>query len=73
MMSREITMLTSMDHLGAELDKVIALAANSKIDLSKSITHRMELEQVNEGVRVLKESIGNPTRVVLLPHGPKGT
>jgi len=65
---REVEIMTSIDHLGGELDEVIRLAASGKIDLSRSITHHVRLDQVNEGITILEQKIGNPTRVAVLPH-----
>ena len=36
------------------------------MDLSTSITHRVHLDEVNTGLRILEERIGNPIRVVVV-------
>lgn len=44
---------------------VIELVRSGRVDLSKSITHRLPLEKVNEGMEILEKRIGNPLRIVL--------
>ncbi len=65
---REVNVITSLDHVAAELEQVIQLVASGKIDLSRSVTHHVPLDKVNEGIRILEERLGNPTRIVVLPH-----
>jgi len=65
---REVSVATSIDHLSSELDQVIQLVGGGKLDLSKSVTHVVKLDDVNEGIKILEEKIGNPTRVVILPN-----
>lgn len=53
--------------LQQEFPDVIELVRAGKIDLSKSITHRLPLEEVNRGLEVLEKKIGNPLRIVIIP------
>lgn len=46
---------------------VIELVRSGKIDLSRSISHRVPLEEVNRGLEILEKRIGNPLRVVVTP------
>lgn len=46
---------------------VIELVKSGKLDLSKSITHRIPLDEVNRGLEILAKKIGNPLRIVILP------
>ena len=41
------------------------LVSSGKLALDESITHTFSLEEVNQGLDVLQEKIGNPTRVVI--------
>ncbi|RLI06545.1 hypothetical protein DRO24_04805 [Candidatus Bathyarchaeota archaeon] len=66
-MSNEIQLRSSIEHNRWELARVIELRALGKIDLSKSITHRVSLDQVNRGLEILEKKIGDPLRVVVTP------
>jgi 2-desacetyl-2-hydroxyethyl bacteriochlorophyllide A dehydrogenase len=56
----------SSDHTSDDLRKVLELASSKKVDLSKSITHRLKLEEVNNGFQILDTKQGNPNRIVLI-------
>ena len=67
LMAPEIKLLGSSDHLKSENSEVSSLIEHGRLDLSRSVTHRLPLAQANEGVRIVDEEIGNPIRVVLQP------
>lgn len=46
---------------------IIELVRSGKVSLSKSITHRVPLAEVNRGLEILEKKIGNPLRIVILP------
>ncbi len=46
---------------------IIELVRSGKIDLSKSITHRIPLDEVNRGLEILEKKIGDPLRIVIMP------
>ncbi len=46
---------------------IAELVRSGKIDLSKSITHRIPLDEVNRGLEILEQKIGNPLRIVIIP------
>jgi propanol-preferring alcohol dehydrogenase len=48
-----------------EIEKLIALLESNQLDLSGSVTQTISLENVNEGIRILRERIGNPIRIVI--------
>jgi Zn-dependent alcohol dehydrogenase len=54
------------DHLRSELAELIDIVGSGRMDLSMSITHRVHLDEVNDGLRILEERIGNPIRVVVV-------
>lgn len=58
---------TSMDHTKWDLKKAIDLVANGRIDLSKSVTHKLPLRNALKGLEILEKKVGNPVRVVLIP------
>jgi len=50
-----------------EAHHVMALVAEGKLDLSRSVTHRFPLDQVQAAVSCLRARSGNPIRVILTP------
>ena len=67
LMAPEIKLLGSSDHVKSETPEVVSLIENGRLDLSRSVSHKFPLTQVNEGIRIVDEEIGNPIRVVLEP------
>ena len=65
-LENELQLRSSVEHLQGEMLRVIELAKEKKIDLSKSITHRISLDEVNKGLEILEKKIGNPVRVVIV-------
>jgi len=51
---REGQVMVSGDHTRAELKKIIKLLERGEVDLSHSITHEVNLHDVNEGLHMLK-------------------
>jgi len=62
---KEMELVGVNDHLKSELAELIELVGSGRIDLSASVTHRVPLEEVNRGIQILEEQIGNPIRVVV--------
>jgi threonine dehydrogenase-like Zn-dependent dehydrogenase len=54
------------DHLRSEIAELIDIVESGQMDLSMSITHRVHSDEVNTGLRILEERIGNPIRVVVV-------
>jgi Zn-dependent alcohol dehydrogenase len=54
------------DHLRSELTELLDMVGSGKMDLSRSITHRVHLDEVNSGLEILEKGIGNPLRVVVV-------
>jgi propanol-preferring alcohol dehydrogenase len=65
-LEKELQLRSSIEHLRWELLQVIELAREKKIDLSKSITHKISLDEVNEGLEIYEKKTGNPVRVVIV-------
>lgn len=63
---REMEIVGVNDHLKSEMVQLIKLVGSGKIDLSDSITHRLPLEDVNHGIEILENKIGNPLRIVIV-------
>lgn len=64
---KETEIMGCSDHLRQEMPRIIELIRSGKIDLSRSITHRVPLDEVNRGIEILEKKIGNPIRVVATP------
>jgi len=62
---KEMEIIGVNDHLKSELAQLIEYVKYSRLDLSNSITHRVSLEDVNRGMQILSENIGNPIRVLV--------
>lgn len=62
---KEIEIIGVNDHLESEMIQLVNLVDSKKIDLSTSITHRVQLEDVNYGMEILEKKIGNPIRIVV--------
>jgi 2-desacetyl-2-hydroxyethyl bacteriochlorophyllide A dehydrogenase len=63
---KEMELIGVNDHLRSELVELINIIGSRRMDLSKSITHRVHLGEVNTGLEILEERIGNPIRVVVV-------
>ena len=63
---KEMELIGVNDHLRSELVQLIDIVGSGSLDLSKSITHRVHLDEVNTGLEILEERIGNPIRVVVV-------
>jgi len=63
---KEMELIGVNDHLRSELAELIDLVGSGRMDLSKSITHRVHLDEVNTGFKILEERTGNPIRVVVV-------
>ncbi len=66
---REVGVLGSMGYTRAELERVVALAASGKLDLSGSITGRYPLDRAHQALDDLASRASDPVRLVLLPGG----
>ena len=61
----ELSLLGSYGSTTLEIQNVVDLVANGKLNLSDSITERFPLEEVNKGLDHLHRKIGNPIRIVI--------
>ena len=67
LLTNEIQLRTSFDHTRAEVDDVISLVKTGRLDLSKSVSHKLALDKVNEGIDILRNNTGDPIRIVVMP------
>ncbi len=61
----ELSFLGSYGSATSEIQSVIDLVANGKLNLSESITERFPLGEVNKGLEHLYKKVGNPIRIVI--------
>jgi D-arabinose 1-dehydrogenase-like Zn-dependent alcohol dehydrogenase len=50
-----------------DVETLVRLAASGELDLSRSVSHLLPLEEVARGVEMLKRKIDNPARIVVKP------
>jgi len=62
---KEMEIVGVDDHLKIELNQLVDLVRSRRLDLSHSVTHRIALENVNEGFRILEDENEKPIRVVV--------
>lgn len=63
---KEMEIIGVDDHLKTELVQLVKLVRSRKLDLSRSVTHRVRLEDINSGFEILEDSSEDPIRVVAL-------
>ncbi|MEU1406575.1 hypothetical protein ABZ471_30155 [Streptomyces sp. NPDC005728] len=59
-----------MGHLGyrkAHLQELVRLVALGRLDISRSVSAVLPLEEIAEGIRRLESKEGNPVRIVITP------
>jgi threonine dehydrogenase-like Zn-dependent dehydrogenase len=61
----EIELIGSSAFELKEIQQIVRLVASDRLNLSKSITKRIGLEEVNEGIDDLKTKKGNPIRILI--------
>lgn len=61
---KEIEIVGVDDHLKTELTRLVSLVRSNRIDLSHSVTHRISLEDINDGFRILEDKYEKPIRIV---------
>jgi 2-desacetyl-2-hydroxyethyl bacteriochlorophyllide A dehydrogenase len=65
MIGKEMELIGVNDHLKSEITQLIKLIQTGKVDLSKSITHKYTLKNINKGFEVLEKKIEDPLRVMV--------
>ena len=60
-------MYASRGEGGNNVKRAVALAASGRLKGAPLVTHRFALEQITEGLRILRERIGDPLKVVFVP------
>jgi threonine dehydrogenase-like Zn-dependent dehydrogenase len=52
---------------GDDIERVLALLASGRLDLSRSVSATLPLEEANRGLEILQSREGNPVRIVIEP------
>ncbi|MGX5657440.1 zinc-binding dehydrogenase [Geodermatophilus nigrescens] len=61
-----------LGHYGSEphhVEQLVGLVRHGRLDLSRSISGTLPLEEAARGIEMLERKEGNPIRLVLQPHG----
>jgi len=64
----DLSIVACFGALRSEFPVFLELVRTGKINLKRMITHRFPLDDINKALRTLRERIGNPIRIVVLPH-----
>ena len=62
------SLLGSLGYRRDDVTRLVRLVSSGKLDLSGSISARLPLADINEGVRRLEEKIGDPVRIMVCPE-----
>lgn len=62
---REGLVTMSGDHTMEDLRRILALAARRRVDLSKTITHRIPFSRLGEGIEILENQTENAVKIVI--------
>jgi len=63
---RELEIIGVDDHLNSELDELVKLVRAEKISLSRSITHKVTLNTINHGFKILESTRERALRIVVV-------
>jgi L-iditol 2-dehydrogenase len=63
----DVTLYTTRGEGAGAVKRALSLAAQGKIRGRDLVTHRLPLEQIQEGFRILREREGDPIKVVIIP------
>lgn len=69
LIGKEMEIVGVDDHLKNELEQLIDLVYSRKLDLTHSVTHRIALEDINAGFKILEDPNEHPIRVVASKRG----
>jgi len=67
LMSKEIQIRSPTEHTKSELREVLRFLGRGAFDVSKTITERIPLDKVNEGIETLEKQTEKQVRIVLEP------
>ena len=61
----EIELMGSSAYERKEIQQIVQLVASGRLDLSRSVSRRISLNEVNQGLEDLKTKKGNPIRILV--------
>ncbi|MGM0652488.1 MAG: zinc-dependent alcohol dehydrogenase [Bacillota bacterium] len=61
----EKTIMGSADQCREDFPVIIQMVAQKRLDLSQSVSHELPLEEINQGLEILKNKKENPVRIVV--------
>lgn len=63
---KEVALMGSADQLPEDFPVIIDLVASGKLNLSRTVSRTITLEEINDGMEMLEKKIGNPVRIVVV-------
>ncbi|MFQ6080291.1 MAG: zinc-binding dehydrogenase [Candidatus Bathyarchaeia archaeon] len=63
---KEVSVLASYGYCKSDIATVVRLASEGRLDLTRSVTHKFLLDEVNKGIEVLERNIDSPLRIVVM-------
>jgi len=63
----DIVMYTTRGEGGNNVQRAIALAEHGRLQCDKLVTHEFPLEEISEALRIMRERIGDPIKIVIVP------
>ncbi len=62
---KERSIVSSADQLYRDFAVIVKLIESGAVNLDHSVSHKVSLDEINYGMQILEEKIGNPIRVVV--------
>ena len=63
----DITIFTSRGEGGNNVKRAVSLARRGRLKCAELITHEFPLDQIGEALRVMRERIDDPMKIVVVP------
>jgi L-iditol 2-dehydrogenase len=63
----DITIYTTRGEGGHNVKRAVSLAAQGRLRGAELVTHSFPLEEITEALRVMRERIGDPLKIVIVP------
>lgn len=67
LMAKEVEIRSPIDHTKSEMQEVLNFLGRGKFDMSKSITYRLPIEKVNQGIEMLEKKTEKQVRIIIEP------
>jgi L-iditol 2-dehydrogenase len=66
----DITIYTTRGEGGNNVKRAVSLAAQGRLRGRELVTHTFPLEEITEALRVMRERLGDPIKIVIVPERP---